>query len=628
MAHADLIIFSDPATADAAARYEQELPSKALSEKLLDCQAFGDNVDELSLAKLILLYALGGDEARHEVKRVLAWSHRVEKANFIVGQLQSGDPRIIECSVELLGVLRERLASPALAFIFDVREAGLAKVIVKSLSEIGGSIAVATIVQALSAADVELVRLAVESIAPLVEEVRWTTFRPLLSHSDGGVRTEAAFAICVRRVPESARSLLAALERETDTDVRRHLIHDIGIVPNTAIVPPLLRIIVHDPDQKARLMATRALDRLQGILHSGALFALRKHRDVRVRAEVLSRLGKFGSDVEKHKDYLRRTLSESTDVFVIQACLQALGNIAERRDRDVLESFLVGEPVAAYCAALSLIRVLRLEDAGQLLDHVVSIRSPSLRQVFLKYLIRRRGFSVRADELLRKLMILLSGENNINVRYLTFLLLRFAPGVETFEFLLASFHACANRFERSAIESSIRYLALHHPDDVVALIRRCGSAVCRDVIGYIPSGMDASFYRRVAEALFEKCGTAGCEEGVQEHVRDMIRIIISSPPAVREFLRVVPDAHWTVFVLQALVEHADRGTIAGLKGELVGMLAHDDEEVRSLAMMLILSLRDPEIVPHLVGIAEHDPREAIRKAARHASRVLIREGVL
>lgn len=629
MLHAPLIIFSDPALTARAAAYERELAGKVLSEKLIECQTISDADDELSMAKALLLYALGGEEVAHEVRRVFSWDHREPKANFVVLQLQSGDPLLMLCSVELLGVLKERLASPALASIFDVRHKELAVRIVRSLSAIGGSIAVGTILKALLAKDAELVKLSVEELAPLFEDVPWTVFRPLLTHADPSVRCEAAFAICVRRSIKSAPHLLKALERETDRTARRELIHDLGIVPSTRFLLPLLRIIVHDDDQKARLMATRALDRLQGIVHSGALFRLRNLKDVRIRAEVLSRLGKFGSDIEAHKTYLRSELQKSEDVHIIQACLQALGNIAERDDRDLLRSFLGRDPVVAYAAALSLIRVVRLEDADFLMEVLGESNAPTLRQVFLKYLIRRRGFSTDAQTLLALAKSVIEGERNINVRYLTFILLRFAPCADTVAYLLLSLATVENAFERDALEATLCELVRHHPKVVLAFLAACDESQFRIIIRYVPEDLSPSFYHSMAELIFKRCAEE-CEEGtMQGHVRDMVELIVESPVAVHEFLQVVPDDRFAIVsVLQALVEHADRHAIEVLKDDLVDLLAHEDAEIRALALMLVLSLKDRTMLPHIITIAESDPREEIQKTARYISKILIAEGVL
>jgi HEAT repeat protein len=627
MAHSSLIIFSDPAMAANVAVYERELPGKALSEKRIDCQTLCEDPGEASMAKVLLLFALGGGEVQHEVRRTFPWAHRGEKTNFVVQQLQSGDPLVTENAIDLLGVLKERLATPAMAAIFDVRDAHMAACIIRSMSAIGGSIAVGTILKGLTAKDPNLLLLAMQELSLLTEDVPWTVFRPLLTREDPTIRREAAFAICIRKAPQSASLLLAALGRETDRSVRRDLIHDIGMVPSIRFIPPLLEIAVHDNDQKARLMATRALDRLQGLVHSGSLYRFRRVEDVRIRAEVLSRLGKFGSDIEKHKAYLRGLLHTSGDVHIVQACLQALGNIAEREDRELLESFLTGDPVVAYSAALALIRVSRQEDAEHLVEMLVGARAPSLKQVFLKYLIRRRGFGMEAHALLRMARLLLDGEDNINVRYLTFFLLRFAPSEDTLALLLTALSNVGNQFEREAIETSLKELIPHHPDQALSFLAGCDDLGYREIIRYIPGSMSASFYRGIAEVLFKRCGGGDGREAMQDHVREMIEAIIDSPVAVREFLNVVPDDRFLIIsVLQALIEHADRDAIDALKGELVDLLLHEDAEIRTLSMMLILSLKDASVLPHLIEIAQSDARVEIRSVARHVAKALIGEG--
>ncbi len=621
-----MIISDDVAPFDVMA-YETALGGLSFSEKISDCRRFSELSDVASISKLLILYVHGDSEITHEVKRNFAWKHKREKADFLTAQLRSSDKVITAGAIELLGVLREPSAVPSLDAIFDVRDTAQAARIIDALCEISEQLSAGIIMKALASRDDELLFLAVSRLSGMVDYVSWKVFRPLLTHANVKIRGEAFFAVCIRKSPDSAGVLLKAIARESDRSAKLLMIKYVSMLPSRRLVRPLLSMVVHDSDQKARLVASRTLDRLQGLLRPSAIYSLRRASDRALRAEVLFRLGKFGSEIEAHKKYLRTTLAKSGDPLIAQACIQALGNIAERSDIDLLMEYLTRDPFTSYNAAIALTKIFRLGDKDRVLSIAKHTKSHITKQIFLKYLIRRRGLGASASELLDAVRSCLMGENNINARYLAFCLLEFGPSAEVLEFLLVSHVRAESEFEREAIDIALRGLALNHGREFLLLVHSCDDDVCASVIRYLPQNMDEHFYRALAETFYGRY-SGPLKSGLEDIFREIFERLMLVPAAIREFVKPLPDASWRIFFMHILTERADLEAIRNVESELVEMLSDDDHEVRAMAMMLILSLKDPSIVPRLIAIAERDPRSKLRSAARYVASTLVKEGII
>ncbi|MFA4875666.1 MAG: HEAT repeat domain-containing protein, partial [bacterium] len=381
MGYASYIIYADDVAAPDVEGYDRALAGLSLGEKIADCQKFNERADAAGISKMLILYMAGGSEISHEVKRIFSWRNRAEKANFLIAQLQSSDTDIVMSSIDLLGVLKEPFTIPYIDAIFNFSDTRLAERIIDALSEMGENVGVATIMKALRSRNKDLLLLAIKRLSRMVEDVSWKVFRPLLQHDAPEIRNEAAFAICIRKSPQSAACLQKAIWSEQDRATKLGMIKHLGTVPGRRLVRPLLYMIVHDKDQKMRLAASRTLDRLQGLLRPGVIYWLRYTPDPAMRAEALFRLGKLGCEVEAHKEFLRRTLRKSQDLQILQACLQALGNIAERTDVDLLIEFLSRDPFTSYNAAFALTKMLRLEDGDRIISIIRSTRSHTTKQI-------------------------------------------------------------------------------------------------------------------------------------------------------------------------------------------------------------------------------------------------------
>lgn len=622
------IILSDETARAELQAFEERLASLSLGENIANCQELNELTTETSMAKLLLLALEGGDEIKHEVKRIVAWKHRKTKADFFIAQLPSTSPEIVLLTVGLLGVLKEPAAIPYLDALYLNASLPLAKALIEALSELDGAFGTKTIVAALRSAHRELTLLALTKLCRRVDQIPWKVFQPLLSNADAEIRSEAFFAITIRKNATAARVLLAALHRETERSVSQSMLKHLATVPSTRLIYPLLTIIVHGADQKARLIAGRTLDRLQGTLHPNALYRYRLSKDIAIRTEILFRLGKFGSDSTVHKEYLRRTLQEHQHPLIRQACLQALGAIAERKDVDFLITFLHKDPLTSYNAAMALTKLLRLEDSNRVLLLLHESHSQTIKQIFLRHLIRRRGFQEDPIKLLHAAHECLHNETNINVRYLAYGLLQFAPDPSVVDFLLHSYTEDDNAFERESINHALQGLAQHHGTIFLTLAKTADDTTCTQMICYLPKHMDAAFYQSLAETLYVRFAARIEDREVEELFRSVFIHLLEVPEAIREFMRLLPNSAWRELFLRTITEIADRARISNLQEELTQMLADPQQEVRALAMMLLLSLKDASIVPSLVAIAERDPKSQLRSAAQFIASTLVKEGVL
>lgn len=627
MSYADKILTADPSLKRELRDYEESISSLALSQKLYDGQQFNEQFSEANLLKTLLLFLASEDEVRHEVRRIISWKHAREKARLLIEQLASYDEAVVIASIDMLGALRQPMAIGSLGVIFDMRNVELAKHVITSLSQIDHPMGARIISRALAAENREIVILAVDELADKVEDMPWKTFRNLLGHEDREIREKAFFAITMRKNSRSARTLLKALEREKDAMTRRSMVQHVGSVPSARLLSPLLETCVRDPSQKMRLTASRTVDRLQGILDPKFLFRLRHTRDMDIKVEVAFRLGKFGSDREKIKDYLRKTLMRGEDMRMKQACIVALGYIADHDDVGLISRYLKEDPVTTYNATMALTRIWRMEDGEKLVKALMESESATQKQILLKYAARRRGMTLPPDRILHVVRKVLEAEDNINVRYLAFALLEYAPSVETAQFIMSAYAETENQFEQDALKDSIDGISALHGDDILELISRCDQDTCCIAVPLLPANLEARLYARLAGIIFAKYRTSDDTAGKEKLCGSVFKLLNSSPVALREFVLALPDVEWKRFFLRMISKHASREGLEYIRDVLIDFLYEPDAGIRKLAIRLILSLRDPEVIPKLVSVSESEATTEIRNIARDAARTLVEEWI-
>lgn len=637
--------------------FEGSLGRLELSERLRECQDLNEKNDELSIAKIFILYLDAEQEIKFEIKRIFDWNNVDIKTDFLVSQFESKNLDVVLTSIEMIGLLKESRAIPYLNEIFRLEDFAVSKKLVSTLGEIGDPLGIKTIKLALKTTDKDLLLLSIRTLARWTDEVPWKVFKPFLIHPYKEARIEAAFAIALRKNPKSAKHLLKSLDAETDDHTRYMLIQYAGMIPSNKILIPLLKISTHDPNQKARFVASRTLDRLQGILKPGDLYRLRNVKDISIRADVIFRLGKFGTDSDRYKNYIRIVLSKTKDQLLIQACLQALGYIAEHQDVELLTKFLDKDPMSAYnalmsltktwrpedkdninqilkdglfsaySAAIALTRTWRLEDKDKVLETLESKLSATQKQVVIKYLIRRRGFSIDPKHLLNTVKAILKEDKNINVRYLSLNLLEYAPCVETMEYLLHMYTTTKDQYEMEAISKALSKLASKHERFIISFIAKCDDDACHQVLHFVPDNLEPAFYNDLALALFDKFGdVAGKSEQI---CHEMCRIFLNRAIVTKQFMAGLPSASWQRMFLEKLLRHEeDLDLINSIKPELIKMLNVDDDEVKNLVIRLLLSLKNPEVLPHLMIIAESKRDSEPRTLAREAIKTFAREGAV
>lgn len=605
--------------------YEASMLRLSLSEKLGECQSLCDSSGEIDIAKVFLLFLIGGDEVNHEVKRIFSWEHQRSKLSFLTAQMSSKNSTVVCGAIDLLGILGDPTAISFLESRFDLGDVEIAKHIVAALSKIAHPLGMRAVLLALKSSDKSLLMDALGHLSRRVDIIPWKAFRNLLKHEAGDVRAKAAFAISLRKAPQSGARLFRTLAREKNPIYRRQIIGCLGNVPSKKFIWPLLSIIATDSDHKARLIASRALDRLQGMLSADVLYKFRDSSNLAVRYDVLFRLGKFGSQVVKHKEYIRYTLIHSTDSHAMQACILALGHIAERQDIDLLRSYLFQDPLIAYSAAIALTKILRLEDASLVLEILKGKLSPVVRQIFLRYLARRRALGLAPGAILEVVMLSIEARSDINTCYVAFCLLEHAPSKKTIELLLSSMGD--GPYEREAINRTLNKIIANNGDVALSFLADCNINMWRGMLRSLPQSLEPQWYHSLASIFFNRCQNWSDEEGFSV-LLNLIEFFLPLRMAIKEFLRVAPDDIWKAFILRVLIEHADRNLILDIKEELLSALKGKDSEVRSLAMLLIISLKDANIVPYLISAAESDPKGELRKVAQHIARALIEKGVL
>ena len=613
---------------DTVEEFEKSLADLTLGEKIFQCQSLNEKNDEASFAKLLILYLKGEAEIKSEIKRIINWSYQVEKVHFFIKQLNSNDTDITYNSIKLIGLLKEPIALPYLNDIFDLEDTQVCQHIIRAIGEIGHPDGSKIVKKAVETPEKNLLILAIKTLSAWIDDVHWKTFKPLLRHKDRDVRVEAAFSISLRKNRKSAASLLKALNSEADSNVKYSLIQFLGLIPSKILLLPLLNIIIHDDDQKARLISSKTLDRLQGILKPQILFKYRSIKDISIRAEVIFRLGKFGTDNEKNKKYLRHTLEKTEDDSIKQSCLQALGYIADHNDIQLLTRFINIDPLSGYNAVIGLTRVWRLEDKDQIYSILEDNLLPIQKQIILKYLIRRRGAGADPVTILNIVKKLLEGEENLSVRYLALSLLEFAPINDTVSYLIDVYASTENSFDIEVIGHVLSYLTLHYTDTILAFVKSCDENTCEYITKFIPTDLSIEFIRSLSTIIVEKFSDIVKGAESKPVCDDLCRIFMSRPEVTKEFLRSLSSVEWKRFFLKKLLSHATLNLVTSIQSDLIEMLKVNDKDVRNTIMQLLIPIKDTSSLPNLMAIAESEGQNEAGEIAKNLIRHFVEEGYL
>ncbi|MBU0651121.1 HEAT repeat domain-containing protein [bacterium] len=322
------IISENPELIQSLSAFEEHIAQTPLSDRFYEIQTLNERTDEEGIAKWFLMYLDGEQEVQREIKRILGFHDKIAKVNFLIKQLESSNTEIVYKAIELMGIAKEQLAIPYLNAVLKPENIELTERVIIALGEINGYLGAQIVKRNLKiTTNRNLLLLCLKILSRWIELVSWKIFVPFLMQDDKEIKLEAAFAIALRKAPQSAKYVQMAINQEVNPNTKLTLTEYLGRIPSKQNLMPLINMCTHDPSQRVRLIASRTLDRLQGILSAQNLYELRNLKDIRMRAEVLFRLGKFGSENENHKRYLKKVLEESNDPHIIQAILSALGLI-------------------------------------------------------------------------------------------------------------------------------------------------------------------------------------------------------------------------------------------------------------------------------------------------------------
>lgn len=255
--------------------------------------------------------------------------------------------------------------------------------------------------------------------------VIYETYVPALQHvltqcvEDKSSRVRQSAIWALRRKP--SRRLIPLLMRlsvnDSDSRVRQEAISGLGVFPTDAVIRHLLGLLAGEHD---RMVVLRCESVLLGMDHEELLRGLervvkRSSGPLRHRAVLLA--AEFQRGSERYYKFLVKCLKSAKDDRDKVAYIEALGALGDARASRDLVPYLQEGPLVAYVAMASLLKVS--DESWPFLAYLEkSDGSPLLKQMVLRYLIRREHLvAVHGDRLEKCLLGFLEGDN-INMRYL------------------------------------------------------------------------------------------------------------------------------------------------------------------------------------------------------------------
>ncbi len=286
------------------------------------------------------------------------------------------------------------------------------------------------------------------------------------------------------------------------------------------------------------------------------------------------------------------------------------------------------DPLTAYNATMALTKLWRQGDSDRVLKALAASASPVQKQIILKYLIRRRGLACDAPTLLACVQGVIESSDNINLRYLSYCLLEYAPSVATVHYLVRAYRASDDWYLREAVVTTLKALARHHARDFLALIDVCDQAAYADIVHVLPMDIDPSFFGSLAVTLCQKFHDAGFEEHPQELCTSILAILAKNADALKAFVGSIPDTAMKKVLLDTLAVEGTPEAIAAIADVLADMLHDQAPGIRARALALLGTLHEPSLVPRLIVAAESSPDIAWRDEIRGVARMLIEGSAL
>jgi hypothetical protein len=140
--------------------------------------------------------------------------------------------------------------------------------------------------------------------------------------------------------------------------------------------------------------------------------------------------------------------------------------------------------------------------------------------------------------------------------------------------------------------------------------------------------MELSFFKKLSDILFSKYDKEIDGKNIEQICNDMCRVFITKPVVAKQFVSSLPTIKWQRLFLGKLEEYSTDILIRYIKNELIDILEVDDNDVRMKAIKLLISLRDPIVVPHLIAIAESGESTESSIFSKKLIKLYVEEGIL
>lgn len=427
-----------------------------------------------------------------------------------------------------------------------------------------------------------------------------------------GVRAAAAHALGAARSPEARDVLLHILRHGKDPDLQATAATALSAYSEFKVLESLIEVAAETHHAPLSLACTRAINRLDAEVALEGCTRILQSKRTPFFLETVAILSELS--VPGIPDLLAKELEKESDPLHRAAIVEALGRCgrpegwasirARTRDPDPATAY------AAVCALADLLDEAHLPDYIALLDE---LENETIREAALKRLSLFGKARPLPPALWKTLAPLLHSPSR-NVRILAVETAGCLRNPKILYGLLASLRGEEDPEYLRAVSDSILQLC---EGQIFMILEEEGKSHLRElarVIGRWSSleGVGSAFCRRLAAFCVE--GIDGAEEALfaaaQLEPMSLARAMNESEGKEQEVL---------ITIWNRLPPEARRGTRFDRKTLLASPLA----PARLAALEAIDETDGEEILPLLVDLALEDPDEAVRAAARAATRRLV-----
>lgn len=231
------------------------------------------------------------------------------------------------------------------------------------------------------------------------------------------VRQAAVWSLRRKPLRRTITLLIHLSAHDADPVVRQEALSGLQPFPTVIVIRHLLDLLMAETD---RMVALRCESVLLGMDHEALLDGLEhvvKKSTGSVRRKAILLSAEFQRGSERYYRFLIKGLKLAKDDRDKVVYIEALGGLGDVRAARELLPYLQQSPVVAYVAMASLLKVS--DETWPFLAYLESPDgAPLLKQMVLRYLIRRDHLvAIHKDRLEKCLLTFLEGDN-INMRYL------------------------------------------------------------------------------------------------------------------------------------------------------------------------------------------------------------------